>query len=275
MLPNHSPYIVAEYYGTLETLYPGRVDLGLGRAPGTDIQTARAIRRTDSLASDFPQEVRELEGYFEDTWPVHAYPAAGLNVPFYILGSSTDSAWLAASFGLPYAFASHFAPAMLEKAVRIYRENFKASRYLDKPYVIIGVNVVAADTDAEARKLATTRLQGYVDIVLGRGEGLKPPVEEEEAVWENLKQEIRSVPHFGPVAFDPESLLKDARSAVAQMGSCELVGSVQTVKEQYKALRSRVKFDEMMVNTFIYDQKAQLHSFALLQQAIREAEAEQ
>ena len=135
MLPNHSPYVVAEQYGTLETLYPNRVELGLGRAPGTDMQTAAALRRgRNSL--DFPAEIAELRGYFKDCNPVSAYPSAGLNIPFYILGSSTESAYLAAELGLPYAFASHFAPRMMEMAVEIYRKNFKPSTYLAEPYVI-------------------------------------------------------------------------------------------------------------------------------------------
>lgn len=272
MLPNHTPYVVAEYYGTLETLYPGRVDLGLGRAPGTDMQTARAIRRTVDFTDKFPQEVQELEGYFKDSWPVHAYPAAGLNVPLYILGSSTDSAYLAAELGLPYAFASHFAPAMLEQAVKIYKDHFKPSKYLAYPYVIVGVNVTAADTDEEAERLETSKLQGMVDIVLGRGEGIKPPVDNREAVWDNLRKEIRAVPHFGPVAFNEEDLLRDAKAAVQQMGSCQLVGSVESIKKQYRAFKSKVQFDEMMVNTFIFDPKAQLRSFALLKQAVDEVE---
>ncbi len=133
MLPNHSPYLVAEQYGTLETLYPGRVDLGLGRAPGTDLETARAIRRGVGRESDFEREVMELSEYFRDTEVVHAYPAAGLNIPLYILGSSTDSAYLAARLGLPYSFAAHFAPTMMETAIRIYQENFKPSDVLEKP----------------------------------------------------------------------------------------------------------------------------------------------
>ena len=157
MLPNHSPYVVAEQYGTLETLYPNRVELGLGRAPGTDMQTAAALRRgRNSL--DFPAEIAELRGYFKDCNPVSAYPSAGLNIPFYILGSSTESAYLAAELGLPYAFASHFAPRMMEMAVEIYRKNFKPSTYLAEPYVILGVNAIIAKTDKEARQLATTQI---------------------------------------------------------------------------------------------------------------------
>lgn len=273
MLPNHSPYIVAENYGTLEVLYPGRVDLGLGRAPGTDLAAARAIRRRDPYESNFPQEVLELEGYFKGTWNVSAYPAAGLDVPFYILGSSTESAYLAAELGLPYAFASHFAPAMVYQAVDIYRKNFKPSEYLDYPYVIIGVNAMVADTDEEAEKLSTTMLQGFVDIITGEREGLKPPVENEQAVWDNFVQKIESIPHFGPVAFNKEELVRDQKSVVKNMSAMSLIGSKETVKAQYLALKKMIQFDEMMINTFIYDEAAQIRSMKLLKQAVDEAEA--
>ena len=149
---------------TLETLYPNRVELGLGRAPGTDMQTAAALRRgRNSL--DFPAEIAELRGYFKDSNPVSAYPSAGLNIPFYILGSSTESAYLVAELGLPYAFASHFAPRMMEMAVEIYRKNFKPSTYLAEPYVILGVNAIVAETDKEARQLATTQTLFFLNVV--------------------------------------------------------------------------------------------------------------
>ena len=175
MLPNHSPYLVAEQYGTLETLYPGRVDLGLGRAPGTDLETARAIRRGVGRESDFEREVMELSEYFRDTEVVHAYPAAGLNIPLYILGSSTDSAYLAARLGLPYSFAAHFAPTMMETAIRIYQENFKPSDVQEKPYVILGANAILADTKEEAESLATTQWQAFLNIITNQSQGLLPP----------------------------------------------------------------------------------------------------
>ncbi len=162
MLPNHAPYLVAEQYGTLATLYPGRVQLGLGRAPGTDMRTARALRR-GAIHPEFIDDLLELRGYFENTNPVSAYPAAGLEIPFYILGSSTDSAYLAAELGLPYAFASHFAPEMMEEAVAIYRRLFKPSKHLEKPYVILGANAILADTHEQAQQLATT----YMLFALG------------------------------------------------------------------------------------------------------------
>ncbi|MBQ9068719.1 MAG: LLM class flavin-dependent oxidoreductase, partial [Eggerthellaceae bacterium] len=165
MLPNHSPYIVAEQYGTLETLYPGRVDLGLGRAPGTDMKTAMAIRRTNQLYPDFERDVTELVSYFEDTAAVHAYPAAGMDIPLYILGSSTESAYFAAKMGLPYSFAAHFAPADMEAAIQIYRSLFNPSKHLDAPYVILGINATLAETDAAAERLATTQLQSVLGIL--------------------------------------------------------------------------------------------------------------
>lgn len=276
MLPNHSPYIVAEQIGTLETLYPKRVDLGLGRAPGTDHNTARAIRRTNDLYSDFAGEIHELQGYFKDSWNVHAYPAAGLNVPFYILGSSTDSAYLAAELGLPYAFASHFAPAMLEQAVSIYRKNFKPSEYLAYPYVIMGINMVAADTDEEARRLRTTQTQGFLNIVRGKSEGLLPPVESEEALLNSVADDLQeSAPHFGPVAFKREDLLRDLRQTIHQMGGMTLCGSPETLAAQYRELKKQIPFDELMINSFIYDPEAQKHSFEIFKQVVDEVENEE
>lgn len=272
MLPNHSPYIVAEQFGTLETLYPERVDLGLGRAPGTDLNTAMAIRRTSDLQTNFEEEILELQGYFKDSWNVHAYPAAGLDVPFYILGSSTDSAFLAAELGLPYAFASHFAPAQLEKAVAIYQANFKPSQYLAYPYVIIGANVIAADTDEEAKHLETSMLQGFIDIITGSRDYLKPPVDSEEKIWNQLTSRIDAAPHFGPVAFQKEQLIRDAKAALKQMLDLTLCGGPETLAKQYKELKERVQFDEIMVNTFIYDPKAQIHSFEIFKNVVDQAE---
>lgn len=263
MLPNHSPYLVAEQYGTLETLYPGRVDLGLGRAPGTDGITAKAIRRTDSLYPNFEKDLAELRAYFEDTAEVHAFPAAGLEVPFYILGSSTDSAYLAAELGLPYAFASHFAPRMLQEAVAIYRHQFKPSKYLSEPYVIVGVNAILADTDEDAKRLATTQVQSFLNIVTSTPAGLTPPVASEEEVWKNYIAATK-VPHFGPVAFEEASLIHQERSIVAQMTAMSLIGSPETVSQQVDQLQKAVDFDEVMVNSNIYDAKAQAYSYQLL-----------
>lgn len=270
MLPNHSPYIVAEQYGTLETLFPGRVDLGLGRAPGTDGYTAMAIRRnTRGREFTFGDEIEEIQSYFKGTNRVHAYPAEGLDIPIYILGSTRDSAYLAARLGLPYSFASHFAPAQMEEAVRIYRSNFIPSEYLEKPYVILGVNVIMADTNKEAEKLSTTQLQVLTNIITGKSDGLLPPVESEEAVWNSLI-EAKRAPHFGPVKFNAESLIKNEIAVVKEMFSMKFVGDVETVKEQIKELQKRVDFEEIMSVSYIYDEEAHLHSCELLAQAVSE-----
>ncbi|MBS4914187.1 MAG: LLM class flavin-dependent oxidoreductase [Veillonella sp.] len=268
MLPNQSPYLVAEQYGTLETLYPNRLDLGLGRAPGTDQVTARALRRTHNLYTDFAAELSELKGYFDDTNGVHAYPAAGLQVPFYILGSSTDSAYLAADLGLPYSFASHFAPAMMEEAVAIYRDRFKPSDVLSKPYVILGVNAVLADTDEEAKRLATTHTQRFIDIVTGNNQGLQPPVESEDELWDNYVA-AKAAPHFGPISFRAEDIAFREQAVVRQMTAVSLVGSPATAAKQLQELQKRVTFDEIMAQSLIYDQKAQAYSYKLLADAVK------
>lgn len=273
MLPNHSPYLVAEQYGTLETLYPGRVDLGLGRAPGTDYNTARAIRRDTNRELDFKKEILELSGYFKDTRPVHAYPAAGLDVPFYILGSSTDSAYLAAELGLPYSFASHFAPAMMENAVAIYRHYFKPSDVLKEPYVILGANAVVADTDEEAKILSTTQIQSFLNIITSNPQGMVPPVQSEEAVWKNYIATTK-VPHFGPIAFEHDEIVEHEKSVVKQMTKISFIGSKETVKKQISDLKRRVGFDELMINSYIYDEEAQHHSYELLKEAVDELENE-
>lgn len=263
MLPNHSPYLVAEQYGTLEALYPNRVDLGLGRAPGTDQQTARALRRTDNLYSDFASELKELRGYFDDTNGVHAYPAAGIDIPFYILGSSTDSAYLAAHLGLPYVFAAHFAPAMMETAIKIYRTNFEPSNYLIEPYVILCVNAVLGDTDEEAKRLATTQTQSFLGIVTGSQEGLQPPKVSEDEVWEHYV-EAKIAPHFGPIAFKTEDVVYREKAVVHQMMSVSMIGNQSSVTEQLRELHKRAPFDEIMAQSLIFDQDAQAHSYKLL-----------
>ncbi|MCF2706082.1 LLM class flavin-dependent oxidoreductase [Arcanobacterium haemolyticum] len=263
MLPNHSPYIVAEQYGTLETLYPGRVDLGLGRAPGTDQKTARALRRNVmGREFDFPEEVDELRGYFAGTSTVKAYPADGLNVPIYILGSSTDSAHLAARLGLPYSFASHFAPAMMEEAVAIYRREFRPSSVLNEPYVILGANVVAADTDKEAERLLTTQVAMFLGIVTGSRSPMGPPVASLDELW-NQHALAREVPHFGPVRFDPHTLIGRERQVVAQMSEVTLSGSAATVRQQLDELRARVDIDEVIAVSYIYDEDAQARSYEI------------
>ena len=268
MLPNHSPYVVAEQYGTLETLYPGRVELGLGRAPGTDMRTARALRRGQN-ALDFPAEIAELRGYFDNSNPVSAYPSAGLNVPFYILGSSTESAYLAAELGLPYAFASHFAPRMLEMAVNIYRQQFKPSAHLAQPYVIVGVNAIVAASDEEAARLATTQTRFFLNVVTNAQQNLQPPLASDEDVWANHAQAQRP-PHFGPVDFQHIALHNQERAVVEQMTACSLIGSPASVAQQLDQLRAAVPFDEMMAVSYIFDEQQQMQSYQLLKEVVDE-----
>lgn len=251
MLPNHSPFIVAEQYGTLASLYPDRVDLGLGRAPGTDPATARAIRRHhDDFAMSFPSDIKELQFYFgnDSTDKVRAYPAKGLNVPLYILGSSTESAYLAAELGLPYAFASHFAPRFLGQAVEIYRTHFRPSHVLDKPKVIVGLNAIVADTDEEAKLLATTSLQFFLNVVTGERSGMKPPVA-------NIEQYV------------PPHILSMAKS----MTACSLIGSPATVKDELDKLQAQIHADELMAVSYIYDKDKQARSYELLADVVKSA----
>lgn len=263
MLPNHSPYLLAEQFGMLETLYPNRVDLGLGRAPGTDMATARAIRRSSNLNPDFLEDIHELAGYFHDTQAVSAYPAAGLSVPFYILGSSTDSAYLASELGLPYAFASHFAPKMMREAVEIYRRRFKPSEHLQAPYVILGANAIVADTDEEAARLATTQTASFLNIVTGQSVGLVPPFESDDAVWQQHIQ-THKVPHFGPIALERASLINNEKEIVRHMTEFSFIGSPQSVEQQIRHIQSEVDCDELMLNSYIYDETAQHYSYDLM-----------
>ena len=266
MLPNHSPYVVAEQYGTLETLYPKRVELGLGRAPGTDRRTALALRRGREHF-DFPAEIAELRGYFDNSNGVSAYPAAGLNVPFYILGSSTESAYLAAELGLPYAFASHFAPRMLEMAVEIYRKYFKPSPHLAEPYVIIGVNAIVADSDDEAQMLATTQTQFFLNVVTSAQQNLQPPVTNVNEVWQNYRQASQA-PHFGPVDLNELPIYQQEREVVEQMTACSLIGSPISVAHQLNALRDKIHFDEIMAVSYIFDEAKQIQSYRLLKEIV-------
>ncbi len=263
MLPNHSPYLVAEQYATLETLYPGRVDLGLGRAPGTDAPTARAIRRTDDLYPDFERDVAELVSYFEDTADVHAYPAAGMHVPIYILGSSTTSAYFAAKMGLPYSFAAHFAPGDMEAAIEIYRSLFNPLGALDAPYVILGINAIVADTDEQAKRLATTHMQSILNILNDSRRGLLPPKASEEELWDDYVA-AEGVPHFGPVAFDKDAFIGQEKEIVKKMSAVSLVGSPATFAKQLEELMATVQIDEIMVNSFIYDLGDQIRSYELV-----------
>jgi luciferase family oxidoreductase group 1 len=248
MLPNHSPLVIAEQFGTLESLFPGRIDLGVGRAPGSDQVTARALRRT--LAGDvdaFPQDVLELMAYFQEPEPgqaVRAVPGAGLHVPIWILGSSLFGAQLAAALGLPYAFASHFAPAQMMDAIRIYRENFRPSSDLAAPYVMLGVNVIAADTDDEARRLLTSLQQAFVNLRRGRPGLLPPPVD-------GFDQQI-----------DPFE-----RFQLEQVLSASVVGSPETVRAGLEQFISRTSADEVIIAAQIFDHAARLRSYEITARA--------
>lgn len=249
MLPNHSPLVVAEQFGTLESLFPGRIDLGLGRAPGTDQVTAQALRRNAHLVADeFPQDVMELLGYFsgENKGPVRAVPGFGLRVPVWILGSSLFGAQLAAAFGLPYAFASHFAPQQLMEAIRQYRSYFRPSVYLDKPYVMLGFNVIAADSDDEAELLASSGQQAFVNLRTGKPSPLPPPVKGYKA------------------SLDPM-----LRTLLEQILSCSAVGSPQTVKRQMEEFVRATQADELMITGHIFDHAARLQSYEIVSEIQR------
>jgi luciferase family oxidoreductase group 1 len=245
MLPNHAPLVIAEQFGTLAALYPGRIDLGLGRAPGTDMLTARALRRNlDASVDTFPQDVVELMSYFEPATEgrrVHAVPGEGEKVPVWILGSSLYGAQLAAMLGLPYAFASHFAPAELDSALQLYRSRFQPSEHLEKPHVMLGLNVVAAPTDTEARLLFTSLQQAFVNLRSGRPGKLPPPVE-------NYDRDL-----------DPS-----ARAVLQQALSCAVVGSPETVRRGIAAFVARTGADELMVTAQVFDHAARVRSFEIL-----------
>ena len=241
MLPNHAPLIIAEQFGTLESLFPGRIDLGLGRAPGTDPLTSRALRRTlDGDADSFPQDVLELQSYFQLHQPgqILAVPGAGLNVPIWILGSSLYGAELAAALGLPYAFASHFAPAQLMRAIDLYRSEFRPSAQLQRPYVMVGVNVLAADTDAEARFLATSVEQAFVNLRTGRPGPLPPP--SPTLRW----------------GFQERAILD-------QVLTCSAIGSPKTVARWLADFARQTGADELIIAAQIFDHQARLHSYEL------------
>lgn len=243
MLPNHSPLVIAEQFGTLESLFPGRIDLGLGRAPGSDQVTARALRRTVSMdANDFPQDVMELKDYFstQSRQQVHAVPGAGLEVPIWILGSSLFGAQLAAALGLPYAFASHFAPRQMMDAIALYRASFRPSAQLQAPYVMLGMNVVAADTDEEALLMATSMQQAFVNLRSGRPGQLPPP-------------EDRYMEHIG---MQERAMLDSVLAASA-------IGSATTVRKGVEAFIEQTGADELMITSQIFDHAARLRSFEI------------
>ncbi len=248
MLPNHAPLVIAEQFGTLAALHPGRIDLGLGRAPGSDQLTMRALRRTLHESGDgFPEDVVELMDYFRAAEPgqrIQAVPGAGLQVPIWILGSSLFGAQLAAVLGLPYAFASHFAPAELHGALEIYRSRFKPSEQLDKPYVMLGINVIAAESDAEAKRLFSSLQQAFVNLRSGRPGPLPPPVEDMESRLDG-----------------------SAKALLNQALSCSVVGSPATVKEGLASFIRRTGADELIVTAQIFDHEARLRSFEITAEA--------
>lgn len=251
MLPNHAPLVVAEQFGTLEALYPGRIDLGLGRAPGTDPLTAKALRRDRLMAAElFPQDVLELRSYLHGPagQNVRAIPGEGSRVPLWLLGSSDFSARFAASLGLPFAFASHFAPAYLHAALELYRSNFQPSEQLDRPYAMVGVNVVAAETDREARRLFTSLQQQFLALRRGDHLQLRPPVESMDDLWSPAEKVM-----------------------VERALECSVVGSPETVARGLKALADRTAADELILSGPIFDHEARLRSFRMAIEAARAA----
>jgi luciferase family oxidoreductase group 1 len=250
MLPNHSPLVIAEQFGTLEALFPGRIDLGIGRAPGTDQVTAHALRRTlAGNIDDFPRDVVELQHYLGDPQPgqrVHAVPGEGSKVPIWILGSSLYGAQLAAMLGLPYAFASHFAPGAMMEAIDIYRTRFAPSAQLAQPHVMLGFNVCAADDDAEAQYLRTSSLQSLLKLRLGNPGRLPPPRRDFEA-----------------------SLNETERQVLAEFRSASAVGSPETVRAGLAAFIERTAADELMIVTSVYDHGARKRSFEIVSEVAR------
>jgi luciferase family oxidoreductase group 1 len=245
MLPNHAPLLIAEQFGTLESLYPGRIDLGIGRAPGTDQTTARALRRDFSGTEDaFIRDVQELQAYLaavQPGQPVRAVPGAGLNVPIWLLGSSLFSAQLAAALGMPFAFASHFAPDYLMQALEVYRRQFKPSEHLAKPYAMVGVSVVAAETDAEAARLATSLQQQWVSLRRGTPGRLQPPVDSMEGRWTPFEQ-----------------------AGIDHAMAYAAVGSPATVAARLTVLIDTTRADEVILTSQVYDHKARLRTFEIV-----------
>ncbi|ATE72322.1 LLM class flavin-dependent oxidoreductase [Lysobacter capsici] len=249
MLPNHAPLQVAEQFGTLASLYPDRIDLGLGRAPGTDQATARALRRYYDGADSFPQDVAELLHYFGPVQPgqtVQAVPGGGLEVPVWLLGSSLFSARLSAAMGLPFAFASHFAPDAMDEALTLYRRDFKPSARLQRPHAMLALNVVAADDSAQAKRLFTTQQQSFVNLRRGRPGLIPPPIDDIETFWTPIE-----------------------KAGVAQALACAVVGDPLEVREGIAAFIERHRPDELMITANVFDHGARLRSFELAAQALR------
>ncbi len=244
MLPNHAPLVIAEQFGTLASLYPHRIDLGLGRAPGTDQVTAAALRRNISNGGDFVREIQELTTYLSaenQNAKVRAIPGEGLDIPIWILGSSTDSALLAAALGLPYAFAAHFAPTYLHDAIRLYRQRFRSSAHLSQPYVMPCVNVIAADTTAEANHIATTFYQLAMGIITGKRRKMQPPIDSMDGVW-SLQEE----------------------AAIKQMMTYSFIGDAAVVERELNSFLEATGADELMVVSHIYHPEDKLRSYKIL-----------
>lgn len=244
MLPNHAPYIIAEQFGTLAHLYPGRIDLGLGRAPGTDQMTLRALRRSPNNSEHFPQDVLELQAFLAPSRPdqgIEAVPGTGTQVPLWILGSSHFGAMLAAELGLPYSFASHFAPQLLNEALQVYRSRFKPSAQLDRPYAMVGVNVIAAPTDAEARHLATSQQMSFTSIFRGARGYTLPPIDDIESYWTPRE-----------------------KAQVMSMLSRSIIGSPETVRNGLDALVAETGADELIVVSDVYEHAQRLRSLEII-----------
>ncbi|MDN3607626.1 LLM class flavin-dependent oxidoreductase [Kaistella yonginensis] len=248
MLPNHSSLVIAEQFGTLESLFPGRIDLGVGRAPGTDGLTAKALGRNPmNINQHFPQQIQELQQYFsvENSGSlVRAIPGEGCDIPIYILGSSTDSAWLAAELGLPYAFAGHFAPQMMETAFEIYHQNYKPSAEFPEPYTIACVNGIAANTDDEAKKRATTLYQAFVNLIRNDRKPYAPPLNNMDEIWNQME-----------------------KTHVTQMLKYSFIGGKETVKNQISEFQKRFQVDELMITSHIYEHQARLQSYEIIREA--------
>lgn len=252
MLPNHAPLVVAEQFGTMATIYPDRVDLGLGRAPGTDMLTADALRRSSHQAvHSFPDEIQDLLMYFgpeDEQHFVKAFPGIGTNIPVYVLGSSTDSAHLAARMGLPYVFAAHFAPKWMEEAISIYRNEFQPSRYLKEPYMMVCLNVIAAETNEEAVYESSTMAQFFLNVIRGTQSKLQPPVKDMDSLWSPSEKQMASA-----------------------MFEVSFIGDKQQVKQELDAFQDKYDVDEIMAISYIYDRDKQKRSYELLKEMVDEA----
>lgn len=249
MLPNHSSLVIAEQFGTLESLFPNRIDLGVGRAPGTDGLTAKALgRNPNNINQHFPQQIQELQRYFSvenSESLVRAIPGEGCDIPIYILGSSTDSAWLAAEMGLPYAFAGHFAPDMMETAFEIYRQNYEPSAEFPEPYIIACVNGIAAETDTEAQKLATTLYQAFVNLIRNDRKPYAKPVDDMDEIWNPME-----------------------KSHVQRMLRMSFIGSEETLMKDFTEFQRLFGVDEIMITSHIYEHDARVKSYEIIRNAV-------